>query len=125
MRKNDQPEGYGLSSGELEFCTKSIGKNDKKSLTINQYNRLVFIRVLDDKNDLIQNKEVARKAGNDLLDELAKHDLKEITIAHVRDEAELILAFAEGMALGNYRFLKYFSDKDTVMVGNQAGFACE
>ena len=71
----------------------------------------IFVRVLKpDKNPAFA-AEDARLAGNELLGELRKYKIETVTLRNFCADNQL-LAFAEGMALGNYQFLKYFSDAD-------------
>lgn len=71
----------------------------------------VFIRLLKtDKNPAFA-AEDARLAGNELLAELRRYKVENITIRNLCADNQS-LAFAEGMVLGNYQFLKYFSDAD-------------
>lgn len=69
----------------------------------------VFVKILKQDKDEHAAREDARLAGNDMLKELRHYKTERVTIrnACVTDRS---LAFAEGMALGSYQFLKYFSD---------------
>lgn len=71
----------------------------------------IFVRLLKpDKNPAFA-AEDARLAGNELLGELRKYKIETVTVRNFCTDNQS-LAFAEGMALGNYQFLKYFSDAD-------------
>mgnify|MGYP002074451041 CR=1 FL=1 len=71
----------------------------------------IFIRLLKpDKNPAFA-AEDARLAGNELLSDLRKYKIETVTLRNFCTDNQS-LAFAEGMVLGNYQFLKYFSDAD-------------
>ncbi|MCW5923333.1 MAG: leucyl aminopeptidase [Saprospiraceae bacterium] len=71
----------------------------------------IFVRLLKpDKNPAFA-EEDTRLAGNELLSELRKYKVTEVSVRNFCAD-DRTLAFAEGMALGNYQFLKYFSDAD-------------
>ncbi|MFM8489487.1 MAG: hypothetical protein ACKOCH_24400, partial [Bacteroidota bacterium] len=69
----------------------------------------VFVKILKQDKDEHAAREDARLAGNDMLKELRHYKTDTVTIrnACVTNRS---LDFAEGMALGSYQFLKYFSD---------------
>ncbi|MCE7926784.1 MAG: leucyl aminopeptidase [Haliscomenobacteraceae bacterium CHB4] len=71
----------------------------------------VFVRLMKtDKNPAFA-AEDARLAGNELLTELRRYKIETLAIRNLcADNSSL--TFAEGMVLGNYQFLKYFSDAD-------------
>ncbi len=71
----------------------------------------VFLRILKAENNPAFAAEDARLAGNELLAELRKYKIETVAVRNFCAENQS-LAFAEGMALGNYQFLKYFSDAD-------------
>lgn len=69
----------------------------------------VFIRLLKPEADASVAWEDARLAGSALLKDLRQYKVDAVTLRNLcaQDRA---LPFAEGMALGSYQFLKYFSD---------------
>lgn len=69
----------------------------------------VFVRILKkDKDEAIANED-ARLAGNELLRELRQYKIDAVTVRNLC-EKDRSFYFAEGLALGSYQFLKYFSD---------------
>ena len=99
-----------FSAQEVDFLGKQL-KDDKKSITINQYKRHVFLFQPDKGNDSNKTLEKSRKAGDNFLSTINKHKLERIVIVDEIGKPEIALAVAEGMALGNYQFLKYLKDK--------------
>jgi leucyl aminopeptidase len=104
-------KSFGLSKEELAFLAAEINKNEKKQIAINQYNRWVFIQIIDKKKEGFLTKEICRKAGDLHAGLINKWGLKEIALASEDLDKDFILAFAEGMLLGNYQFIKYKTDK--------------
>jgi leucyl aminopeptidase len=100
------------SDEERKFLKEKIGKN-KTQITINQFPRHVFIQVLDvEKKADYQVMESLRIDAAKLLTEIRFHEIKTITIVHIDGSCDAVLAYAEGLALANYQFLKYFREKD-------------
>jgi leucyl aminopeptidase len=100
------------SNEEIKYLNDKLGKN-KNQITINQFKRQVFIQILEsDKKTSYQIAEDLRNAAARLLSEIRFHELKTIAIVHIDGNCEAALAFAEGLALGNYQFLKYFRDPE-------------
>lgn len=95
-----------LSSRELAHVSERL--DEKNSLIpINQYNRWVFVQLISGKpkgKDALY--EYMRKQGAVLCSLLNKKKITKINLVH-QGSADEILAFAEGLALANYQFLKY------------------
>lgn len=103
-----------LKSDEEKKYLKEKIKDDKKQITINQYNRLIFINIVDDK--LINNKnkllETLRRDASKYSSVLNNHNISEIKVLQLDGETNWLLAFSEGLALANYQFLKYLKEKE-------------
>ena len=99
-----QLEGFSLSKEEMDYATKCLDTEQKK-FAINQYNRWVFVQVLSDC------KESARKAANTLHSSVVSKKISEVSVINVMANKAVAFAFSEGLALSNYQFLKYFSNK--------------
>ncbi len=69
---------------------------------------VVFVRLFKPDRDAAVAREEVRLAGNDLLREVRQYKLDSVTIRNLCQQ-DFSLSFAEGMALGSYQFLKYFS----------------
>ena len=104
------PSGH-FSKEEMQYITKEL-KEDKKTVLINQYNRIVAIQVLDETKDKNKSLEKCRKAGDLLQASVNKHKLKQVVILDLANQPDATLALAEGMALGNYQFLKFRKEKE-------------
>lgn len=90
----------------MAFIKKAF-KEENKQISLNRYSQQVFVVILE-KEENYKTNEKARIAGNNLLSALNK---KKLTGATVLGQSKKLLPFLEGMALGNYQFLKYMSDK--------------
>ena len=99
-----QLKNFSLSKEEMEFAQKSLD-TAQKSISINQYNRWVFVQMLTDC------RENARKAANSLHATVVGNKINEVSVINAMNNKAVAFAFAEGLALSNYQFLKYFSDK--------------
>ncbi len=108
-KKEDLPTDV-CTSKELDYISQTL-KDDFNYAVVNQYDRqLVIVKVANENS--YQNIEKARKAGAKILGVLngAKVESAEIIRANASDA--YLVAVAEGMALANYQFLKYFKDAD-------------
>ncbi len=95
-----------FSKEELTFIKAEL-KAENKQVVLNRFNNYAFVVLLDKENDY-KTAEKARIAGSILLNEANKLKLTGITVSSDHKSSS---SFIEGMALANYQFLKYFSDK--------------
>ena len=107
--KGSIPSGL-FSTTESEFIKKEL-KADKKTLVINQFKRLIFIYKPDQAKPINHQLEQCRKMGDLFLASLNKSHYKRVVIADYIGNNDLALAVAEGLALGNYQFLRYRKGK--------------
>ena len=84
---------------------------DQKTIAVNQYNRTIFLQVIDKKDDKYKMYEALRKAGDGMAAALNKIKASSVILYDEKHGDEL-LAYAEGMALGNYQFIKYKAEKE-------------
>lgn len=103
---NHWPEGL-FSKDELKFVEKSIQLQPDQWLEVNQYSRLVYVYSISKQANPPQMQEAMRKAGASLCKVLNDKKQNEICFAKSPWSAYL----AEGAMLGNYQFLRYFSEK--------------
>jgi len=96
-----------LGRKEIDYV-KAEFRNKSKTVFINQYNRTAcVVNIPGNKNKAHDIAEAYRKVGNDALGRFNKAKAKQVVVVSFLSKPELSLAFAEGMALGNYQFLKY------------------
>jgi leucyl aminopeptidase len=97
---------YGLSSEELTFLKFEIGK-EEHIVSVNQYKRRVVVYIEEKKKEAYLLTEAYRKAGNRACSIFNAAKVTDVTVVDLNGNAEHALAFVEGMALGNYQFLRY------------------
>jgi leucyl aminopeptidase len=101
---------FGLSENELEFLKSELAK-DHLSVELNQYSRRVFVECFKEQKTESKSFEKARERGVSLVKKCKDLKLEEIELVSASD-SDLSLFVAEGMALANYQFLKYFTDAE-------------
>ncbi len=115
---------YGLSKEETNYILEQI-KAEKKSVGVNQYTRRVFVVLIDEKDEAYKRNEKLRKAGNGIAGSLNEAKCTSVTIVAETKGGSDQLAFAEGMALGNYQFIHYRSkaakEKNTLSIIKLSG----
>ena len=104
---NTLPAGI-LSSSETEYVESKRDDSKGKWISINQYNRWVYVFILPEEDDDVLMKEKLRKAGATLVSKL--NSSKQNSVAIVADNYREQIG--EGMFLGNYQYLRYFSEKN-------------
>ena len=97
----------GLSKAEHDFVTSKLAIG-KLSIHINQYSRSIFIESLKEESTLSKRLEKARERGAKLVKQCNEAKIEEVELMSL-SSSNLSLYVAEGMALANYQFLKYFS----------------
>jgi len=97
-----------FSTEEFKYIKKSA-KDKKEPIKINSYTKWSYINWIEkDKEEYILKEKLRRAAGN-LYSDLKSNKHKEIIIVDFYKNADHTLAFAEGLALSHYQFLKYYS----------------
>lgn len=107
--KGTVPTGL-LSKAESDFVKKEL-KLQHRTIILNQYKRIVILHQADTSKDETRLLEAARKAGDSFLATINKNKLSRVVLADLAAHPGVALAMAEGMALGNYQFLKYRKEK--------------
>lgn len=98
-----------LTKSELDYV-KSAAKNNISSVFLPRMTGGMFIQFFKNQEDASSEKEDVRVLGNEILSTLSHYKIKSVTITNGRKK-NLTKEFVEGMALGNYQFLKYFKNK--------------
>lgn len=99
-----------FSKEESDYIKKEL-KADRNTVIINQYRRTIFLFTPDYSKVEGTLLEKCRNAGESFLGQINKLKLKKVVLVDMAKRSDLILAMAEGMALGNYQFLKYRKNK--------------
>lgn len=118
-------KNFGLSKQELDYVQHAI-KNKEKQISLNQFKRWLYIVIAETGKDAAQSLEKIRKAAHKLHSVIKARHHTSACIVEIKDDKTKLYAFAEGLALSNYEFLKYFKDasekesklKDIFISGN-------
>jgi leucyl aminopeptidase len=106
-RKNTPLASFGLSFAELDYIRSEFEKKDKKTVVINQLRRLVILCLPDKKDKETLTLESYRKAGDKIASALNEGKKESVVIVDAIGDSKATLALAEGIALGNYQFIRY------------------
>ncbi len=106
VKANTDLVNLDFNNIELEYIKKEHrAKID--IIEINKYKNRCYVVYGDTKGTKCKKLESYRKAGNSTLLMLNKANISKIIINAVNCNKDEVLAFAEGVVLGNYQFLKY------------------
>jgi len=104
-------KAFSFSSEELKYI-KNAEKDKKDPVKINSYSKWSYINWIENNKEEYLLKEKLRRSAGKLYSDLKTNKHKEIVIADLYNNAEFTLAFAEGLALSHYQFLKYYSNPE-------------
>ncbi len=107
--KTDLLQGI-LQPSEFDFLQQIVGR-EVSTCFFPRPTGTVFIRILKADKDPMAALEVARLAGTELLRELRNYKIESVQIRSFTETPRL-LAFAEGLALASYQFLKYYTQPE-------------
>lgn len=100
----------GFTKDEIGFVERMREEEDLVHLT--KVDKNIFLYYIDPDWDRFHRLEMLRKAGFRLSKTINRIKIEELELVNHTNDLESGLAMAEGMALSNYQFLKYFSDKE-------------
>jgi leucyl aminopeptidase len=112
VRKGGQDHQSISVPAEAAYIKERLS-GDKQVALLNRLDHVVLFRSL--KNEDMSKPsllESARIAGFEIHPLLLDHELKSVTIINGGVDPEECVAFAEGLALTNYQFLKYISEEN-------------
>ena len=96
-----------LSTAEMAFL-RQAAEQDTHTFFFPRLDASVIVRLLKTEHNPAVTAEGVRIAGNALLRELRQYKIATVALRNTCKE-DYSLAFAEGLALGSYQFLKYFT----------------
>ncbi len=99
-----------LQPAEFDFLQQIVGR-EVNTCFFPRPTGAVFIRILKADKDPMAALEAARLAGTELLRELRAYKIESVQIRSFTDTPRA-LAFAEGLALASYQFLKYYTQPE-------------
>ena len=100
---------FNLSKQELDYIKKKQ-LNKKEIVTINQYQRFIFVITPKKENNPHINAENCRMLGDKLASKL--QDEKSALIIDVKNNQTQAMQIAEGIALANYTFTKHLTNRN-------------
>lgn len=105
-------EAFGFEKDEITYILKKLAA-DENFILINRFNQLVFVQLIEEfeSKDKYEKLEGFRKAGDKIANAINQHKYTNFQISTSLSLNSELTAVAEGAALSNYQFIKYFSDK--------------
>ncbi|MBN2173594.1 MAG: leucyl aminopeptidase [Bacteroidales bacterium] len=101
-----------LEKSELEYIRNAHKEFKKFQFAFNRMNKWDFVRVMEKERSKDLRLENYRRAGACFAKELNENRLNRVTVVDLDNDPENVLAFAEGLALSNYQFIKYKKDQN-------------
>ena len=105
------PDGV-FTTSELSFIRRQHKELKKDIISYNRLEHWIYIYVIKDEKADYKRLEECRKAGDKVGGMLNSQKAEKVVIFDHENHPAETLAFAEGMALGNYQFLKYKRDSE-------------
>jgi leucyl aminopeptidase len=96
-----------FSSRETGFMAGMVKKYKKELFSFNRLDHWVFVQLIKKEANEDKRKENSRKSGDILAGILNEQKIGGIVLFDAEGNPAETLALAEGIALGNYQFLKY------------------
>ena len=106
VKSNSELENIGLEKHELDFVKKEH-KAKSEIIEINRYRYRVFVLYDSSKGSMALKLETFRGLGNTALKSINNSKIRKVGVFSSSVSSNEILAFIEGMILGNYQFLNY------------------
>jgi len=106
-------KGLGLSKDEINYA-KQFHRKKQNIIELNRFKNKLFIVFCDTSGFKSQRLENNRKLGDEVQVALNKTKTEKVVVYPVKIFKEETLAFTEGLALGNYQFLKYKKEADKI-----------
>jgi leucyl aminopeptidase len=103
--------GNMLSTEEAAYVKNQFDQHELRSFDFDRITQLVLVRIIKKEDDPAKQFENFRKAGDEVMGKLNAMKKQSVAVRGAGIQGDLLLAFAEGLALGNYQFLKYFKEK--------------
>lgn len=112
FRETSELDFLELNTHEKQFVEHSFKEKSNELISLNRFpQHLHLVRPNYDDLKSPQRSERLRILGNKTLAGIKGQKAEEVKVVS-KNDAEDAYYFAEGLALGSYQFLKYYSDKD-------------
>ncbi|MCK9205261.1 MAG: peptidase M17 [Bacteroidales bacterium] len=100
-----------FSSGEKAYIRKQFEQEKKELVSFNRIDYQIYVYIVREEKEKPKRWEACRKAGAKAAQGLNEQKAGRVALFDIEGLPEETLAFAEGMALGHYQFLKYKTDR--------------
>lgn len=101
-----------FDTGELEYMKSFLRDHKQKNFSFNRLGTWLHVLLIERESEKSARLETYRETGAKITPAVNEHKIDSVIVVDAEDKPEEILAFAEGMALKNYQFLKYKSKPD-------------
>ena len=101
-----------LTGREQDYVRKQLAKQKKDFVAINRLDQWMFVHLVNKKKPQTRRLEELRRAGSKLHGWLNNHKAESATLIDFTGKGHFLMAFAEGMGLAAYQFLKYKTDDE-------------
>jgi len=108
---------FGFNQEALDFVQKKIEAKEKL-ITVQAYDKIDFVRILDVDEIANSDKEALRKDGHTIISRLREEKVTAVSLFDLIAEKEAVIAMTEGLALSSYRFDKYKTDEASRLKNN-------
>ncbi len=110
INENAKLDGFIKNSAELAYVSERLS-GEKNVAILNRLDHVLLYQNLEKEDVPLSTRlENARKAGFEMHALLKDHEVVSVTVINGGVDQEVCVAFAEGLALTNYQFLKYISE---------------
>ncbi len=101
-----------FNTAEKKYLKEQVETHKKEVISFNRLDYMVFVFFIREEKDRAKRLESCRKAGDKMAGCLNERKAARVAVFDPEGLCDEVVAVAEGMALGCYRFLKYKNDKD-------------
>ena len=98
-----------FSEDEIKYIKTNRREHKTDFFAFNRLNNWVFVLLADKERNRTQRLEDYRTRGARLQGVLNEHRVNTVVVVDSEDKPAEVLAFAEGLVLRNYQFIKYKS----------------
>ena len=101
-----------LDKQQLAFIKKEVEVHKKEFVAMHELNELHYYVPVKRESPTAESLEKLRVNGCIFQEDLNKMKCSDVLLNNETSDVEFLLAIAEGIALSNYQFLKYFKNKN-------------
>lgn len=108
-----------FSEEELRFISYQHDQLEKEMILLPKIERIIMIQFFKNEGESYKINEKCRKAGDKIASFLNENKIASVLITDRCENQFAAYSLAEGMALGNYQFIKYKTEqKKQFLTGN-------